>query len=116
MASERPLTEADVSEMSGVPRDTLRFYRWKNSGGPAWRKQGRRVVYDLQSTLEWIKARNENASHGYRPRPEWAQYIHRLVDQAPPLSPAQVSRLAILLQSAPIPESASREKSTQEVA
>jgi hypothetical protein len=37
----------------------------------------------------------------YRPRPEWAEYVRRLVDQAPPLTPAQTSRLAALLQVAP---------------
>lgn len=40
----------------------------------------------------------------YHPRPEWAEYVRRLVDQAPPLQPAQVSRLAVLLQMAPPPD------------
>lgn len=37
----------------------------------------------------------------YRPNPAWAEYIRRIVDAAPPLSPAQRSRLAVLLMPAP---------------
>ena len=33
----------------------------------------------------------------YRPNPAWAEYVRRLVDQAPPLSPAQRDHLAVLL-------------------
>lgn len=39
----------------------------------------------------------------HRPNPDTAEYVRRLVDQAPPLSPAQVSKLAVLLQTAPAP-------------
>lgn len=48
----------------------------------------------------------------YRPRPEWAEHVRRLVDQAPPLSPAQISKLAALLQTQPAP--APRKKPTNE--
>jgi hypothetical protein len=38
-----------------------------------------------------------------QPRPEWAEYVRRLVDAAPPLSPSQVDRLVVLLQVAAPP-------------
>jgi hypothetical protein len=37
----------------------------------------------------------------YEINPAWVEYVRRLVDQAPPLSPAQIGRLAILLQVSP---------------
>jgi hypothetical protein len=37
----------------------------------------------------------------YQINPAWVAYVHRLVDQAPLLSPAQIGRLAILLQVSP---------------
>jgi hypothetical protein len=39
----------------------------------------------------------------YAPNPAWAEHVRRLVDEAPPLSPEQINRLAVLLQSAPLP-------------
>lgn len=59
---------------------------------------------------------NAAESEPLRPRPEWAEFIHRLVDQAPPLSPAQINRLAILLSSAPVPEVDAREMPAEVVA
>lgn len=43
------------------------------------------------------------SSGRYAPNPAWAEYVRRLVDQAPPLTPAQVDRLTVLLQTAPAP-------------
>lgn len=48
----------------------------------------------------------------YAPNPVWIEHIKRLVDEAPPLSPAQISRLAVLLQTQPAP--APRKKPTDE--
>lgn len=37
----------------------------------------------------------------YAPHPEWIDHVRRLVDDAPPLTPAQLGRLALLIQVAP---------------
>lgn len=54
-----------------------------------------------------------SAPKRYQPNPAWAEHVRKLVDSAPPLSPAQVSRLAILLSVSP-PAAPQKRKSTDE--
>jgi len=39
----------------------------------------------------------------HQPNPAWADHVRKLVDQAPPLTPEQIDKLAILLQVQPPP-------------
>jgi DNA-binding transcriptional MerR regulator len=39
--------------MTGIPIETLRYYRWKNIGPASWRL-GRRVVYDRGDVERWL--------------------------------------------------------------
>lgn len=49
------LRVGDVSELTGIPEATLRF--WRHSGtGPPSAKLGRRVVYREAEVLAWIDA------------------------------------------------------------
>lgn len=49
----------DVSELTGIPEATLRF--WRHAGtGPRSAKFGRRVVYREADVLAWIDAQFEN--------------------------------------------------------
>lgn len=49
------LTMPEVSAMTGVPINTLRY--WRHLGtGPKGFKLGRRVVYDLAAVSAWIDA------------------------------------------------------------
>ncbi len=43
-----------VSERTGIPVNTLRFYRAQGTGGPPSFKLGRRVVYDESDVEAWI--------------------------------------------------------------
>jgi len=43
-----------VSEWTGIPEETLRYYRHLGDRGPASFKLGRRVVYDRSDVERWI--------------------------------------------------------------
>lgn len=43
----------DVSEMTGIPESTLRYYR-KHRKGPRSALIGRRVMYRTDEVLDWI--------------------------------------------------------------
>ena len=48
----------DVSELTGIPEATLRF--WRHVGtGPRSAKLGRRVVYREIDVIEWVDAQFE---------------------------------------------------------
>lgn len=49
------LTYPDVSEMTGIPVNTLRAWRQKNRG-PTSTRIGRRVVYREEDVRAWIDA------------------------------------------------------------
>lgn len=49
----RRLRTADVSQLTGVASETLRYWRWRGEG-PPWYKLGRAVVYDLEDVERWI--------------------------------------------------------------
>lgn len=46
----------EVSELTGIPEATLRFYRSRGTGGPKSAKLGRRVVYREADVQDWIEA------------------------------------------------------------
>lgn len=45
-----------VSERTGIPINTLRYYRAMGTGGPPSFKLGRRVVYDECDVEAWIES------------------------------------------------------------
>lgn len=47
------LTMNEVSEMTRVPLDTLRYWRGRGDG-PASFRIGRRVRYDLDAVTDWL--------------------------------------------------------------
>jgi predicted DNA-binding transcriptional regulator AlpA len=55
----------EVSDRTGVPLGTLRYWRWQGTG-PASYKLGRRVVYDLAAVDAWLDEQRQQ-SHGPRP-------------------------------------------------
>lgn len=54
--SRRILTLDEVSERTGVPVNTLRFYRATRSGGPKTFKLGGRVVALEEDVDAWVSA------------------------------------------------------------
>lgn len=48
------LSLAEVSALTGVTVETLRFWRKRGAGGPASYKIGRRVVYDRDVLDAWL--------------------------------------------------------------
>ena len=50
----RTILRADeVSQRTGVPVQTLKYWR-AHGRGPRWYKLGRRVVYDLDAVDAWV--------------------------------------------------------------
>jgi predicted DNA-binding transcriptional regulator AlpA len=47
----------EVSEMTRLPRATLRFYRHRGEGGPHSFRLGNRVVYKRSDVLDWMESR-----------------------------------------------------------
>jgi predicted DNA-binding transcriptional regulator AlpA len=47
----------EVSELTRLPKATLRFYRHRGEGGPQSFKLGNRVVYKRSDVLAWIESR-----------------------------------------------------------
>lgn len=55
----RPLlSTAQVSTMTGVPQNTLRYWRYRGYG-PTSFKLGRRVVYSEDDLTEWIERQRQ---------------------------------------------------------
>lgn len=59
----RPLTTDEVSERTGVPGATLRYFRYLGTG-PRSYKLGRRIVYDLADVEAWVAAQKKATSAG----------------------------------------------------
>lgn len=59
------LTAAEVSDMTGVPVGTLRYWRSTNHGPRSW-KIGRRVAYDLDDVRAWLDTQRAATSRGGR--------------------------------------------------
>jgi predicted DNA-binding transcriptional regulator AlpA len=55
MAMETLLRIEEVSELTGIPVNTLRFWR-STRGGPQSAKLGRRIVYRERDVQAWIDA------------------------------------------------------------
>ena len=56
----------EVSEMTRLPRATLRFYRHRGDGGPRSFKLGNRVVYRRADVEQWIEQEYNNDAAGQR--------------------------------------------------
>lgn len=56
----RLLRVEQVSQMTGVPENTLRYWRHVGSG-PKSAKLGRRIVYREADVTDWINAQFESA-------------------------------------------------------
>jgi predicted DNA-binding transcriptional regulator AlpA len=56
------LTITEVSEMTGTPVPTLRWWRAINSGGPKSGLLGGRVVYRLSDVQAWIDSAFEDGA------------------------------------------------------
>ncbi|PKQ25052.1 MAG: DNA-binding protein [Actinobacteria bacterium HGW-Actinobacteria-4] len=49
-----------VSERTGIPINTLRYYRMRGEGGPpSFRLGGRRVMYAVEDVEAWIEKARE---------------------------------------------------------
>lgn len=57
------LSAAEVSDMTGVPTGTLRYWRSTNHGPRSW-KIGHRVAYDLDDVNAWLDAQRATTSRG----------------------------------------------------
>ena len=63
--AEQYLTTKQVSERTGIPEGTLRFWRHGGADGPRSHTLGRkRVVYPLSSLNEWLAAQASNNVSG----------------------------------------------------
>lgn len=56
------LTVSQVSALTSVPEQTLRYWRWRERGeGPPAFRLGRRVVYRRQAVEQWVAAQEAAA-------------------------------------------------------
>jgi len=62
-ATTRPLTTDEVSELTGVPGATLRYYRYLGTGPRSYRL-GRRIVYDRADVDKWVADQKKATSAG----------------------------------------------------
>lgn len=57
------MTTAEVSALTRVPAETLRYYRWRGRGeGPISFKIGRTIVYERADVDAWIAARKRTTA------------------------------------------------------
>ncbi|MBF6672425.1 helix-turn-helix domain-containing protein [Glutamicibacter sp. FBE19] len=52
-------TMAEVSEMTGIPVNTLRYYRHLGTKGPRSALLGSRIMYREQDVIDWINEQFE---------------------------------------------------------
>ena len=57
---EKLLRLPEVAELTGVPENTLRF--WRHKDGPRSARLGRRVVYRERDVVDWINEQFETQS------------------------------------------------------
>ncbi|GAS88887.1 helix-turn-helix transcriptional regulator [Mycolicibacterium brisbanense] len=57
------LRTAQVSEQTGIPAPTLRWWRHRQEG-PASFKLGRTVVYDADDLAAWIESQKARTTRG----------------------------------------------------
>lgn len=54
-----------VSELTGIPEETLRYWRFRGDTGPASFKLGpKRVVYDRAEVERWIESQRAASTTG----------------------------------------------------
>lgn len=53
-AARRFMTVAEVNDLTGIPVDTLRYWRYKRTGGPKSFRLGRRVMYERAEVERWL--------------------------------------------------------------
>lgn len=59
------MTSKQVSELTGVPEGTLRFYRHRQSGGPrSFALTPRSIRYAREDVLAWIESQREQGVGG----------------------------------------------------
>nr|WP_224112664.1 helix-turn-helix domain-containing protein [Mycobacterium avium] len=63
MAPVEFLTAAQVSELTGLPQATLRYWRHANQG-PASFRLGRRIMYRREVVERWIAAQEKATTRG----------------------------------------------------
>lgn len=61
---ERYLTTKQVSEMTGLPLGTLRYWRHCNTGPESQTLGRKRVVYKLSKLNEWLAAQEADGVRG----------------------------------------------------
>lgn len=69
-ADELPpyMTQREVSELTGVPIGTLKFYRHRGSGGPrSFALTPRSIRYAREDVLAWIESQREQGVGGVDP-------------------------------------------------
>jgi len=64
MTIQKPLTLKQVSEATGIPAGTLRYYRHCGNKGPRSYKLGRAVVYDEEDVAEWLDEQRDAGHQG----------------------------------------------------
>lgn len=60
MAEPLYVSDVEVSALTSIPRETLRYWR-KRGEGPTWAKFGASVRYPLADLRAWIEARTRRA-------------------------------------------------------
>ncbi len=60
------LKTSEVSALTRVPPETLRYWRWRNQG-PRSFKIGGAVLYDRDDVLAWIDAQKQASVRGDEP-------------------------------------------------
>lgn len=63
MAGDEIISTIEVSQMTGLPKGTLRYFRSTNQG-PASFTLGRRVVYRLSEVQRWIAEQEQATRRG----------------------------------------------------
>lgn len=61
---EQYLSTKQVSEMTGLPLGTLRYWRHCNTGPESQTLGRKRVVYKLSKLTEWLAAQENNSVRG----------------------------------------------------
>ncbi|MGC0362917.1 putative DNA-binding transcriptional regulator AlpA [Rhodococcus sp. 27YEA15] len=61
---EQYLTTKQISEMTGIPVGTLRYWRHRGEGPESLVLGRKRVVYKLSKLNEWLAAQEGNSVRG----------------------------------------------------
>lgn len=86
------VTSGQLSRESGVPQSTIQTLT-KNGELPSHRLDGRRNVYDLDASVDWL------IEHGHLVD-KYRGAIKQLVDSAPPLTAEQAAKIKAVLGGA----------------